>query len=219
MLVSHRKKFIFTKTVKTAGTSVESYFEKYCMPEGEWVESGPREEYVSETGIIGYRGAKKPGKTWQGHMSAQRIRDLIGPETWQDYFKFTVVRNPFDKLVSGYYLFVRQKVIAIDEGLSDIENFRRWIQGGGVINDRDKYLIDGEECVDYFIRYEKLQEGIEEVCNRLSISYDPSSIPEFKKGIRSHEFTISEFYDEKTARMVEDKYAWEMERFAYRLPE
>ena len=56
MLVSHRYKFIFTKTVKTAGTSIESYFEKYCMPEGEWKESHNREEYVSETGIIGYRG-------------------------------------------------------------------------------------------------------------------------------------------------------------------
>lgn len=35
MLISHRKRFIFTKTAKTAGTSVESYFEQYCMPEGE----------------------------------------------------------------------------------------------------------------------------------------------------------------------------------------
>jgi hypothetical protein len=31
MLVSHLKKFIFTKTKKTAGTSVESVFEPYCM--------------------------------------------------------------------------------------------------------------------------------------------------------------------------------------------
>jgi hypothetical protein len=29
MLVSHRKKFIFVKTGKTAGTSVEVFFEKY----------------------------------------------------------------------------------------------------------------------------------------------------------------------------------------------
>jgi len=36
MLVSHRKKFIYTKTAKTAGTSVESYFEPFCLPEGDW---------------------------------------------------------------------------------------------------------------------------------------------------------------------------------------
>lgn len=33
MLVSHRKKFIFAKTKKTASTSVESVFETYCIHE------------------------------------------------------------------------------------------------------------------------------------------------------------------------------------------
>ena len=54
MLISHRKQFIFTKTVKTAGTSVESYFEQFCKPDGEWQESHAHEEYVSKSGIIGY---------------------------------------------------------------------------------------------------------------------------------------------------------------------
>ena len=55
MLISHRKRFIYTKTVKTAGTSVESYFEPYCMREGEWSFSHSRAEYVSEAGIVGIR--------------------------------------------------------------------------------------------------------------------------------------------------------------------
>ena len=105
MLVSHRKKFIFTKTAKTAGTSVESYFEKYCMPEGEWQQSHTREEYISETGIIGYRGKKPPETKFYGHMSASEIKGYLGPEVWEDYFKFTVIRNPFDKLVSGFKMY------------------------------------------------------------------------------------------------------------------
>ena len=36
MLVSHQKKFIFTKTKKTEGTSVESFFEPYCVLEVTW---------------------------------------------------------------------------------------------------------------------------------------------------------------------------------------
>ena len=32
MLVSHSKKFIFLKTMKTAGASVEIYLERYCVP-------------------------------------------------------------------------------------------------------------------------------------------------------------------------------------------
>ena len=104
MLISHRKKFLYTKTKKTASTSVESYFEKYCMPEGQWTFSHAIEEYVSKEGIIGYRGKNRRNQIWHNHMSAAKIRDKIGASIWNSYFKFTVVRNPFDKLISGFYM-------------------------------------------------------------------------------------------------------------------
>ena len=31
-LISNKKKFIYIKNKKVAGTSIESYFEKYCIP-------------------------------------------------------------------------------------------------------------------------------------------------------------------------------------------
>ena len=73
MLVSHRKKFIYTKTVKTAGTSVESYFEKYCMLEGAWEFAHGREEFVSAEGIIGYRGNNAREKKLYNHMPKQSV--------------------------------------------------------------------------------------------------------------------------------------------------
>ena len=112
MLISHRKRFIYTKTVKTAGTSVESYFEPYCMREGEWSFTHARPEYVSETGIIGIRSGEPlelQGATWWNHMPARTIRALIGEEIWNDYFKFCVVRNPFDAMVSAYRYFAATK--------------------------------------------------------------------------------------------------------------
>lgn len=84
MLVSHTHRFIYTKTVKTAGTSVEAYFEPLCMPPGTWDLSGPREETVTETGIVGYRGPTRPGTApvWYNHMPAAEIRTRLGSETW-----------------------------------------------------------------------------------------------------------------------------------------
>ncbi|MDH3315171.1 MAG: sulfotransferase family protein [Betaproteobacteria bacterium] len=239
MLVSHRKHFIFTKSLKTAGTSVESYFERYCMPDGEWQESHGRDEYVSEAGIIGCRRPNVSGSIWYNHMSARRIRDLISQDIWDRYFKFTVVRNPFDKLISGFYFFEndkqnysytqRLKAFArqildrgnpIDrvEGKTEIERFRCWIQKGGEIIDRDKYLIDGQECVDYFIRFENLHEGMKHVCDRLSIPFEPSRIPEFKKGIRHDRIQVRDYYDHETVQIVQKIYSWELERFGYDLP-
>ena len=174
MIISHRKRFIFIKTVKTAGTSVESYFEKYCMPEGEWKKSHSRKEHVTEDGIIGFRGTNADQCNWYNHMPAQRVYTQIGKEIWDQYFKFTIVRNPFDKLISGFFMFERKKQNystirkikafadrifhtgnPIDRvtGKTDVERFRSWIRNGGRIIDRDKYLIDGIECMDYIIRY------------------------------------------------------------------
>ena len=93
MLVSHRYKFIYTKTRKTAGSSVESYFEPFCMPDGEWTQRHFREEYVSDAGIIGFRGnpAKAGDAYWWNHMPARMIRRRLGEDTWRSYFKFCVI--------------------------------------------------------------------------------------------------------------------------------
>ncbi len=239
MLISHRKQFIFTKTVKTAGTSVESYFEQYCMPHGEWQETHAREEYVSEAGIIGYRGPDASGSTWYNHMSAQSIRDLIGRDIWDRYYKFTVVRNPFDKLISGFFMFEREKqkysctqrLKAFAKGLlgrgnpidringkTEIERFRSWIAKGGSIIDRDKYLIDGKICVDYIINFDNLHEGMQHVCDLLSMPFEPSRIPELKKGIRLNKIPIIEYYDKETEELVRKTYSFEIEKFGYNIP-
>ena len=57
VLISHKYKFIYIKNVKVAGTSVESFFEKYCMnPDKKYVKSERINTKISKYGIIGFRG-------------------------------------------------------------------------------------------------------------------------------------------------------------------
>ena len=244
MLVSHRKKFIVTKGEKTAGTSVESFFERFCMPEGEWTATHDREEHVSESGIIGFRGAgygKAKSSTWRNHMSASEIRDQLGRAIWDDYYKFTVIRNPFDKLVSLYYWFEKRRLNGYKlsrratraftrlsgigrpfdrvSGRTDIERFRSWIRHGGTVNDQGTYLIDQQECLDYYIRFEDLNGGIQEVCRHLSIDFDPEDLPRFKVGIRQNARSIRDHYDAETEDLVRRKFSWELDRFGYEMPD
>jgi hypothetical protein len=85
---------------------------------------------------------------------------------------------------------------------SSVERFRSWIRGGNSIIDRDKYLIDGEICIDYFIRYEDLENGIKHVCALLDIPFEPERIPKLKSGIRDSTIALSAFYDEETIKIV-----------------
>jgi hypothetical protein len=233
MLVSHRKKFIYTKTVKTGGTSVEVFFEPYCMPENEWQLQHSHEEYTGPAGIIGYRGAHAQGKTWFNHMPASQIRQQIGPSTWKQYFKFCVIRNPFDKMVSAFHFFEHLKKNEAVNPLKKLfhkiagsdspnkapeERFRDWIANGGFVDDRDKYMIGNEFCIDYFIRYENLEGGVRYVCEVLDIPFQKENLLKLKSGIRPTDRSLSDYYDQKTIDIVYHLYRPEIERFGYTAP-
>lgn len=239
MLISHRKQFIYTKTAKTAGTSVESYFEKYCMPEDEWTPEHNREIHVSDAGIIGWRGPNRPKDTeWFNHMSAKRIKAQIGDDIWNRYFKFCVVRDPFDKAVSAFFHFkkfreaagakpeyksLKQRLLGLfrpEPTFNSLsEEFEHWLKTDNMVLDRDKYTIDGEFCVDEVIRYENLQGDMEKVCQRIGVDWEPDRLPEFKKGIRDDKVGLSDIYTPKSIKIISDLYAYELDRFGYKAPE
>jgi hypothetical protein len=221
MLVSHTHRFIYTKTKKTAGTSVESYFEPFCMRPGEWVESHDREVYISEAGIIGFRGAKRPKDCqWWNHMPASQIRQLLGEPLWNEYFKFCVVRNPFDRLVSEYFFErSRDPKWSGAESAADPKAFEAWLRKTPPQPDRDAYMIDGRMVMNYTIRYESLHQDLEEVCQKLHVEWIPERLPTFKSGIRPRDSSASCMYTQRSRDIVQTVYALELESFGYGFPE
>jgi hypothetical protein len=222
MLISHRKKFIYTKTAKTGGTSIEVYFEPYCMPENEWTFTHAREAYVGPTGIIGYRGSAADGQLWYNHLPAREIRNQIGAAIWDEYFKFCVIRDPFDRLVSAFHFAVvkEQKQQSAQADVAALtRQFREWLPNHGKrFLDRNKYTIDGKLCVDYVIRYEQMHAGVQHVCDVLGIPFEPERIPHLKGGVRPQGIPLAEYYDAKAVSFVRDQYRFEMEHFGYAPP-
>lgn len=228
MLVSHRHRFIYTKTAKTGGTSVESFFERFCLPEGQWKQSHERAEHVSEHGIIGYRGpgGERSGAVWWNHMPAAAIRAGIGGEVWNGYFKFCVVRNPFEKCISAFYHLGRGYRVdpALREELRHEHLTAEQLRFIGFLRhrapvDRDKYLIDGEFCLDDVIRHESMETDLRKVCDRIGVPYDGRYLPGFKRGIRPRWATVGSLYTGRSRALVEEAFAFELEFFGYRFPD
>ncbi|WP_166638701.1 sulfotransferase family 2 domain-containing protein [Paraglaciecola marina] len=213
--MSHRKKFIFVKTSKTAGTSVESYFEKYCLAEGSWEEQHDRDQHISSFGLVGGRGSGKHD-ILHSHMPASSIRKLVTNEQWDEYFKFSVIRNPFDRLVSRYF-FKKYKnnedvgKLSKDELRRDFEKVVRG-QNFSIIN---TLSLNKEVSMDYLIRYENLLDGIQYVCNRINVAFVPEAIPFFKSGIRKKMIKSKDLYSDKLIDYVNKNYAEEMSLFGY----
>lgn len=100
MIISHRYKFIFIKTLKTAGTSIEIFLGKICGDDDIITTIYPKEcQHVPRNYMKDNRRIR-----FYNHMPAHAIEAEILEEVWDEYYKFCFERNPWDKTLSHYHM-------------------------------------------------------------------------------------------------------------------
>jgi hypothetical protein len=212
MIFNHRYGFIFVKTRKVGGTAVEIALSKYC---GEDDIITPIEEEDEEIRTnLGYPSSrnfrkKSAGMALVHHAPAKRIKAFVGPDTYKQQFKFTIERNPWEKVVSAYFW---------RGGQDDPVRFGKFVRRGGGyrISDFDCYCINGVLAVDQVIRYEQLQEGLDEIASKLALPgrIDISAI-KAKGNIRPKTRSYREYYDEETRELIRVQFAREIAMFGF----
>ncbi len=211
VLVSHKYKFIYIKNVKVAGSSVETFFGRYCInPKKKYNYNDTQKEHIDKFGILGSRtSGMKDKDIWWNHKNAVDIKRDLGEQKFNEYFKFCVVRNPYEKVVSGYNFF--------NKGTS---SFKEYVTNLNGLKDSIQCNIDGKNVCDFFIRFEHLNEDIKELCKKLKIdSYDLSLLPYHKK-LPDHKKSKggkhwSSYYDNETKEIVYKKFKCEFELHGY----
>ena len=171
MIASHQHRFIFLKTRKTAGTSVEIALSKVCGPDDIITEISPEDEAL-RTAAGGrppqnFDSPPLPRKAYN-HMGAKAAREVVGEAAWRDYFTFAIERNPWDAVVSLYYWKYKDR-----PELPDFEQYvsEVWIEQ--LSNNRRMYRIQGRIAVDRVLRYERLAEELQEVWDHLGLPGAP----------------------------------------------
>ena len=224
--------------MKTGSTSVEAYFERFCMPENDYELSHDREVYESNFGVVGYRGPKPSSqKKWYNHMSAYEVKQKLGDAKWDSYYKFCIVRNPWDKAVSAYDHFGEsfankfKKKMWLNKLSKKIrlkirhpfytttqDDFLAWLTYGKLPIDRDIYQIKNKTIIDDVIRFENLNDDIYKICQRLRLPWDPSLLPHLKTEIRNRSVPLEAVYSPAADKIIRDRYASEIAEFGYTPP-
>lgn len=228
MILSHKYKFIFLKTNKTAGTSIEIALSKFCGAEDVITPITAEDEVTRKE--LGCRGPQNYLATlrdygvrdiyglvvrrqrklrFYNHIPARLVMQRVPQEVWNSYFKFCFERNPWDRFLSLYYWRCRteprptvSEFLASDAPL-DLK--RRGF---------DIYTIGGKVVVDRVCLYENLTEELEAVRRLLGIP-EPLVLPRAKSKFRGDRRSYREVLTEEEKAKIESLFSDEIRLFGY----
>ena len=212
MLISFEHKFIFFKTFKTASTSTDVYFEQFCADD--ITEERHRMETITEKGIVGARQFKKIVReediTYFNHLPAIKIKNKIGEDIFNSYYKFCNVRNPFDLLVSNYFYYRKHKDSSFDDFIKNTEYIEEI-----KLRDSLRYKIEGKIILDDFIRYENIKEDIDRISDLLKLPKSKRELGHYVKSKRRTSNEFMSYYNNETEEIVRNSFKEYFEHFGY----
>lgn len=228
MLISHKYKFIFFKSVKTASTSTFAFFTPYCLPENLKAEydfkKRPLDKHLGifKEGIIGRKNANQKIGEHPRHVKPKYVKEMldkIDSNIWKTYFKFVNIRNPWDMTVSRYFFYKNyvwpNKKFDFQKFVQDLYE-SQYVIGNEKATSRDMYTLNKEYICDFHIRYESLKEDIKKVCENLQIKeFNVKTLQNFNSEFRENKKNYKEMYNEKTKKLVEKMYIKDIEKFEY----
>jgi hypothetical protein len=228
MIISHEHKFIFIKTAKTAGTSIEVFLSQQCGPEdivtpiAPPVEGHQPRNYEQPVNLmsellqrpeglrVALQNVFKGRKKFYNHMPAWLIQRRVPAHVWNCYFKFCVERNPWDKVLSHYHMTASRAggSLSLEQYLSrgrfPINYFRYTDRSGARV------------IVDRVLRYENLINDLAEVFSQLNVRFEGSLGSRAKSEYRTDYTPYQSVFNEKQRKIVEDAFAKEIELHGYR---
>lgn len=228
MIISHEHRFIFVKTHKTAGSSLEVALAGECgagdivshMEDN--IASGVPRNYGPTSGLGSAYRRWKPvrklvnrhspllGAYYYEHMPAWRIRDLVGSEIWASYFTFCFERNSWDKVVS-YYLWKRFGQERSMPSFSDYVKHK----AHRLPVDSQIYCDDSGVLVDRIYEFRDLSAALGDLRERLGLEL-PEPLPREKTAVAPDRKPYREYYDDDTQRRVAELFSREIALMDYR---
>ncbi|MDI7775272.1 sulfotransferase family 2 domain-containing protein [Asticcacaulis sp. EMRT-3] len=200
-MISHDHKCIFIHIPRCAGTSIES-----------WI--GGQDWWYVESSTK--------------HVIASQAKEIYS-EYWNEYFKFSVVRNPYTRVLSSLKYMDYFGTYLDSQGNIDFSEYHK-LFGSDVVLECDYRFYDRknilkphhiagqvygnilDEPLDYIIRYENLHDDVQEVGQYLGLK------TEFNQHLESSQTLgtgITSRLTDKTQAYVSHLYSHDFLRYGY----
>lgn len=201
-MLSIRHSFLFIHRGKTGGNSISEALLPYC--DDVKVVSGSQdgvERFDVENPVYGTRK----------HFVLRQYAEALPPELFGRLFRFSILRNPFDRLVSAYFSPHR-----IAKGVVtgfDRESFRALILAQKTMREFVCLSADGplDRDLQALIRFEHMDRDFRAVTRAIGLG--ELSLPHRN---RSERQSYRAYYDEDLRALVESRFQEELAFGGYR---
>lgn len=229
MILSHKYRFIYIKTYKTASTSIEAALSEFCGPDDVITPASEqlmkfRKGERAQNFRLDHPDVPKrplwrrilgrperhyhPSVGYYEHMPAWRVKAYVGDEIWDSYYKFSFERNPWDRQVSWYYYKTKSK-----EPRPSFESFNSE-KARAYVENFDLYSIDNEVCLDSIGTYEELVQDFEKILKDIGLK---GKVVLKKANISTGPATRSyrDYFNDESRELMRSWYAREIALFGY----
>lgn len=213
MIISPGRNYIFVHVPKTGGTSLALALEDRAMKDDILIGDTPKARRRRSR----LKGANAAGRLWK-HSTLADIDGLVSGAFIDTAFVFTLVRNPWDRMVSYYHWLQDQTFDHPAVRLAAQMDFVDFVSAPQVrktmqASPAQHYMTDarGTERCDLYIRLEAFDADAEPLWDHLGFALD---LPQSNPSTRERDYRP--YYTDAAHAAVAQACATDIERFGYR---
>ena len=207
MIISRGRGYIFVHIPKTGGTAMALALEDRAKADDIMIGDTPKA--VKRRGKV--KGIQTAGRLWK-HSTLADAEGLITRDEMETLFTFTLVRNPWDRMVSSYAYKVHG---TSEKQRSRNDSFEEFLHAEFKRKKKQQveYLHDSDGKVDinFIGRFESLANDYQRLGEQLGIVLPALPVLNKSKGRGDYR----DLYNDKTRQLVAKKYQDDIDLFEY----
>jgi len=212
MIISKARGFVFVHIPKTAGTSMMLALEGRAKKDDILIGDTPKAQLRKKR----LKGLPAAGRLWK-HSTLADIDGVLSAEEIDDMFCFTLVRNPWDRMVSYYHWLREQNFDHPAVALSKVTDFEAFLRTPDTVisirnNPYSSYMVDarGIEKCDAYVRIEHFKKDMRVLEKHLGFNI---KLGAYNSSVRNEDYRS--YYDDDLAEFVGEMCIKDVVKFGY----